>query len=91
MMDVCPILYSLAPSEEFPKKSCFKSIGDWLKFYNIGMLEETLKEHGFDDIDFVGQDVMNEADLVTMGINDPKAKQSLLLALKERGFSKGDI
>ena len=52
--------------------------------------ETALIKHGFDTIDFVGEDIINDADLATMGINDPQDKHDLMEALKKKGYSQGN-
>lgn len=90
-----------APNEEFPNRSKkaqaevpealphFDSLRDWLDYYKLGKHEAALIKHGFDDLDFVGEDVINQDDLQTMGINEVQEKQDFLKALKGKGFSKG--
>ena len=51
--------------------------------------ETAFIKHGFDTIDFVGEDIINDADLATMGINDPQDKHDLMEALKKKGYSQG--
>ena len=52
--------------------------------------ETAFIKHGFDTIDFVGEDIINDADLATMGINDPQDKHDLMEALKKKGYSQGN-
>ena len=52
--------------------------------------ETAFIKHGFDNIDFVGEDIINDADLATMGINDPQDKHDLMEALKRKGYSQGN-
>ena len=39
----------------------------------------------------MGEDIINDADLATMGINDPQDKHDLMEALKRKGYSQGNI
>ena len=52
--------------------------------------ETAFIKHGFDTIDFIGEDIINDADLATMGINDPQDKHDLMEALKRKGYSQGN-
>ena len=47
-------------------------------------------EHGYDDIDFVGEDVINDADLARLGINDRQDQLILMEAFKKKGYSQGN-
>ena len=63
---------------------------EWLKHSNLEKYETAFIKHGFDTIDFVGEDIINDADLATMGINDPQDKHDLMEALKKKGYSQGN-
>ena len=67
----------------------FGTVLEWLEHCNLGRHEMAFIKHGFDNIDFVGEDIINDADLATMGINDPQDKHDLMEALKRKGFSQG--
>ena len=69
----------------------FGTVADWLNHCNLGKHEMAFIKHGFDNIDFVGEDIINDADLATMGINDPQDKHDLMEALKRKGYSQGNI
>ena len=92
------LLVITAPNEDYSgtwkKKSQgtnFGSLRDWLKHYRLEKHENTFIKHGFDNIDFVGEDIINDADLATMGINDPQDKHDLMEALKRKGYSQGNV
>ena len=68
----------------------FSTLGEWLKHSNLEKHETAFIKHGFDTIDFVGEDIINDADLATMGINDPQDKHDLMEALKKKGYSQGN-
>ena len=49
---------------------------------------QTFQAHGYDDIDFIGQDIIDEQDMKTLGIEtDDHTK--LKEALKSKGYIKG--
>ena len=68
----------------------FGTVLEWLEYCNLGRHEMAFIKHGFDNIDFVGEDIINDADLATMGINDPQDKHDLMEALKKKGYSQGN-
>ena len=85
----------LAPNDEYPtwKRKApmpnFTSIKEWLKHYSLSKYEESLIKNGFDHIDFIGEDIIDENDLETLGISDTQHKKEFTEALRKKGFSKG--
>ena len=55
-----------------------QSVGDWLETLDIQQYENTLVANGFDDIDFLGANVLEEQDLVEMGVKDAAHRKLLL-------------
>ena len=68
----------------------FKSLLDFLSHYKLAKYEKQFMEHGYDDIDFVGEDVINDADLARLGINDRQDQLILMEAFKKKGYSQGN-
>ena len=81
---------SATTSAQETSKQHFSTLGEWLKHSNLDKHETAFIKHGFDTIDFVGEDIINDADLATMGINDPQDKHDLMEALKKKGYSQGN-
>ena len=67
----------------------FKTLLDFLKHYKMEKYQKQFMEHGYDDIDFVGEDVINDADLARLGINDTQDQLILMEAFKKKGYSQG--
>ena len=83
-----------APNDECPKKATppkpdFKSVEDWLKYYKLGKYEEAFEKSGFDDIRFIGQDIIDDKDVEAMEITCNKDQRVLFEALKVKGFCQG--
>ena len=68
----------------------FKNLLDFLSHYKLAKYEKQFMEHGYDDIDFVGEDVINDADLARLGINDRQDQLILMEAFKKKGYSQGN-
>ena len=71
------------------EKMEFKTLLDFLKHHKMDKYEKQFMEHGYDDIDFVGEDVINDADLARLGINDTQDQLILMEAFKKKGYSQG--
>ena len=67
----------------------FPTLSEFLKYYDMGKYENQFMEHGYDDIDFLGEDVINDADLASLGINDSQDKLVLIEAFKRKGYCQG--
>lgn len=46
-------------------------------------------KHGFDELDFVGSDILLRQDLRTIGVNNEQDIVHLLEELQKKGISKG--
>ena len=73
------------PKEEVPE---FKTLDEWLDYYKLQKYHETFIKHGFDDINYIGEDIIDDKDMTTLKI-DLKDQNTLKEALKTRGFIKG--
>jgi thiazole synthase ThiGH ThiG subunit len=51
--------------------------------------EKILVKNGFDMIEFIGEDIINEQDLEDIGVQDAKDRNIILTALKKIGFCQG--
>ena len=81
---------SAAATAQETIKQHFSTLDEWLKHSKLEKHKTAFIKHGFDTIDFVGEDIINDADLATMGINDPQDKHDLMEALKKKGYSQGN-
>ncbi|KAJ8395064.1 hypothetical protein AAFF_G00035200 [Aldrovandia affinis] len=57
-------------------------VGDWLEHVGLPQYESKLLLNGFDDIRFMGSNVMEEQDLREIGITDPAHRRKLLQAAR---------
>ncbi|XP_051961885.1 ankyrin repeat and SAM domain-containing protein 1A-like isoform X2 [Xyrauchen texanus] len=61
-------------------------VGDWLEHIGLSQYESKLLLNGFDDLRFMGNDIMEEQDLREIGITDPGHRRKILNAA--RSFPK---
>ncbi|XP_051515710.1 ankyrin repeat and SAM domain-containing protein 1A isoform X3 [Myxocyprinus asiaticus] len=61
-------------------------VGDWLEHIGLPQYESKLLLNGFDDLRFMGNDIMEEQDLREIGITDPGHRRKILNAA--RSFPK---
>ncbi|XP_037699695.1 ankyrin repeat and SAM domain-containing protein 1A isoform X3 [Choloepus didactylus] len=59
-----------------------QSIGEWLESIGLQQYESKLLLNGFDDVRFLGSNVMEEQDLQEIGISDPQHRRKLLQAAR---------
>ncbi|XP_049745631.1 ankyrin repeat and SAM domain-containing protein 1A isoform X7 [Elephas maximus indicus] len=59
-----------------------QSVGEWLESIGLQQYESKLLLNGFDDVRFLGSNVMEEQDLREIGINDPQHRRKLLQAAR---------
>ncbi|XP_054425222.1 ankyrin repeat and SAM domain-containing protein 1A isoform X2 [Pteronotus mesoamericanus] len=59
-----------------------QSVGEWLEAVGLQQYESKLLLNGFDDVRFLGSNVMEEQDLREIGINDPQHRRKLLQAAR---------
>ncbi|XP_036387724.1 ankyrin repeat and SAM domain-containing protein 1A-like [Megalops cyprinoides] len=57
-------------------------VGDWLEGVGLPQYESRLLLNGFDDLRFMGSDVMEEQDLREIGITDPGHRKRILQAAR---------
>uniref|UniRef100_A0A672LBW0 Ankyrin repeat and sterile alpha motif domain containing 1A n=1 Tax=Sinocyclocheilus grahami TaxID=75366 RepID=A0A672LBW0_SINGR len=57
-------------------------VGDWLEHIGLPQYESKLLLNGFDDLRFMGNDVMEEQDLREIGIMDPAHRRKILSAAR---------
>uniref|UniRef100_A0A673G198 Ankyrin repeat and SAM domain-containing protein 1A-like n=1 Tax=Sinocyclocheilus rhinocerous TaxID=307959 RepID=A0A673G198_9TELE len=57
-------------------------VGDWLENIGLPQYESKLLLNGFDDLRFMGNDVMEEQDLREIGITDPAHRRKILSAAR---------
>ncbi|XP_014441655.1 ankyrin repeat and SAM domain-containing protein 1A isoform X4 [Tupaia chinensis] len=59
-----------------------QSVGEWLESIGLQQYESKLLLNGFDDVRFLGANVMEEQDLREIGISDPQHRRKLLQAAR---------
>ncbi|XP_075411621.1 ankyrin repeat and SAM domain-containing protein 1A isoform X2 [Tenrec ecaudatus] len=59
-----------------------QSVGEWLASIGLQQYESKLLLNGFDDVHFLGSNVMEEQDLREIGISDPQHRRKLLQAAR---------
>ncbi|XP_044110921.1 ankyrin repeat and SAM domain-containing protein 1A isoform X5 [Neovison vison] len=59
-----------------------QSVGEWLEAVGLQQYESRLLLNGFDDVRFLGSNVMEEQDLREIGISDPQHRRKLLQAAR---------
>ncbi|XP_073894393.1 ankyrin repeat and SAM domain-containing protein 1A isoform X13 [Macaca fascicularis] len=59
-----------------------QSVGEWLESIGLQQYESKLLLNGFDDVRFLGSNVMEEQDLRDIGISDPQHRRKLLQAAR---------
>ncbi|KAM6185086.1 ankyrin repeat and SAM domain-containing protein 1A [Rhynchocyon petersi] len=59
-----------------------QSVGEWLESIGLQQYESKLLLNGFDDVRFLGPNVMEEQDLREIGISDPQHRRKLLQAAR---------
>ncbi|MFT7812925.1 ankyrin repeat and SAM domain-containing protein 1A-like isoform X1 [Arapaima gigas] len=57
-------------------------VGDWLEHVGLPQYESKLLLNGFDDLRFMGSNVMEEQDLREIGITDPAHRRKILQAAR---------
>ncbi|XP_054627036.1 ankyrin repeat and SAM domain-containing protein 1A isoform X6 [Dunckerocampus dactyliophorus] len=59
-----------------------QSVGDWLELVGLPQYESKLLLNGFDDLHFMGSNVMEDQDLREIGITDPGHRKKILHAAR---------
>ncbi|KAM8779265.1 ankyrin repeat and SAM domain-containing protein 1A isoform 6-T7 [Rhynchonycteris naso] len=59
-----------------------QSVGEWLEAVGLQQYESKLLLNGFDDVRFLGPNVMEEQDLREIGVSDPQHRRKLLQAAR---------
>ncbi|XP_041084400.1 ankyrin repeat and SAM domain-containing protein 1A-like isoform X3 [Polyodon spathula] len=57
-------------------------VGDWLEHIGLPQYESKLLLNGFDDLHFMGSNVMEDLDLREIGISDPQHRKKILQAAR---------
>ncbi|XP_026223200.1 ankyrin repeat and SAM domain-containing protein 1A isoform X2 [Anabas testudineus] len=66
-----------------------QSVGDWLEHVGLPQYENKLMASGFDDLHFMGNNVMEDQDLREIGITDPSHRKKILHAARSFPKVKG--
>ncbi|XP_078667652.1 uncharacterized protein LOC144909502 isoform X1 [Branchiostoma floridae x Branchiostoma belcheri] len=56
------------------------TVGEWLQQLDLQQYENVFISHGFDSLKFMGGSILEDQDLLEMGVVDPAHRQSLLSA-----------
>ncbi|XP_067383881.1 ankyrin repeat and SAM domain-containing protein 1A-like isoform X4 [Channa argus] len=64
-------------------------VGDWLEHVGLPQYENKLLANGFDDLHFMGANVMEDQDLREIGITDPSHRKKILHAARSLPKVKG--
>ncbi|XP_078500424.1 ankyrin repeat and SAM domain-containing protein 1A isoform X21 [Lissotriton helveticus] len=59
-----------------------QSVGEWLESFGLQQYERKLLLNGFDDVRFLASNVMEDQDLLEIGITDPQHRRKLLQAAR---------
>ncbi|XP_048682220.1 ankyrin repeat and SAM domain-containing protein 1A isoform X6 [Caretta caretta] len=59
-----------------------QSVGEWLESIGLQQYESKLLLNGFDDVRFLGSNIMEDQDLREIGISDPQHRRKLLQAAR---------
>ncbi|KAM7404969.1 hypothetical protein PAMP_012268 [Pampus punctatissimus] len=59
-----------------------QSVGDWLEHVGLPQYESKLLLNGFDDLHYMGNNVMEDQDLREIGITDPSHRKKILHAAR---------
>lgn len=63
-------------------KTKIQSVGEWLEDMSLGQYENTLVANGYDDMDFLGGNIIEDQDLQEIGIKDEKHRRQIIEAAK---------
>lgn len=76
---------------EYPtwKKREKQDLSCWLKHLSLSKYENILRENGYDDINFIGCDILDDKEMALMGIQDHDHRQVLMDALNKKGTCNG--
>ncbi|XP_028416453.1 ankyrin repeat and SAM domain-containing protein 1A-like [Dendronephthya gigantea] len=53
-------------------------VGKWLNGFNLGLYESYLLANGFDDLEFLAGGILEEQDLLEMGVLDPDYRKTII-------------
>uniref|UniRef100_A0A8C7QHP5 PID domain-containing protein n=2 Tax=Oncorhynchus mykiss TaxID=8022 RepID=A0A8C7QHP5_ONCMY len=65
-----------------PGKSLDQPVGEWLEHVGLPQYESKLLLNGFDDLRYMGSNVMEDTDLRDMGITDPGHRKKIIRAAR---------
>ncbi|XP_053492617.1 ankyrin repeat and SAM domain-containing protein 1A-like [Ictalurus furcatus] len=70
------------PADAAGSRVLEQSVGEWLEHVGFPQYESKLLLNGFDDLHFMGSNVMEDEDLREIGITDPGHRKKILHAAK---------
>uniref|UniRef100_A0A452SL33 Ankyrin repeat and sterile alpha motif domain containing 1A n=1 Tax=Ursus americanus TaxID=9643 RepID=A0A452SL33_URSAM len=76
------VFFSQEPDLPACSRTLEQSVGEWLEAVGLQQYESKLLLNGFDDVRFLGSNVMEEQDLREIGISDPQHRRKLLQAAR---------
>uniref|UniRef100_A0AAX7SQY6 Ankyrin repeat and sterile alpha motif domain containing 1Ab n=1 Tax=Astatotilapia calliptera TaxID=8154 RepID=A0AAX7SQY6_ASTCA len=68
--------------QPIPSSALDQPVGDWLEHVGLPQYESKLLLNGFDDLRFMGSNVMEDQDLRDIGITDPGHRKKILHAAR---------
>uniref|UniRef100_A0A4W3KB52 Ankyrin repeat and sterile alpha motif domain containing 1A n=1 Tax=Callorhinchus milii TaxID=7868 RepID=A0A4W3KB52_CALMI len=83
--EVCKALFVIELGDGFlqeQKHLSYRSVGQWLESIGMQQYESKLVLNGFDDVCFLGSNVMEELDLQDLGIHDAGHRRKILQAAR---------
>ncbi|XP_066275704.1 ankyrin repeat and SAM domain-containing protein 1A-like isoform X3 [Branchiostoma lanceolatum] len=57
-----------------------RTVGEWLQLLDLQQYENVFVSHGFDNLKFMGGSILEDQDLVEMGVVDPAHREAILSA-----------
>ena len=63
------------PKEEIPE---FKTLDEWLEYYKLQKYHESFLKHGFDYINYIGEDIIDDKDMTTLKIDSKDPIDSIV-------------
>ncbi|XP_054709264.1 ankyrin repeat and sterile alpha motif domain-containing protein 1B-like [Uloborus diversus] len=64
-------------SEPRPNQQCFSCVEQWLSHIGLSKYENVLIINGFDDVNFLGGNIIEDADLIEIGVQNEKDRNKL--------------
>ncbi len=73
------------------RKNRLDALSDWLKSLGMDKYESALVDNGYDDLDFLGDDVLDEDTLEKgLGVISKEDREAIMNKIRENKPMKGD-